>query len=157
MCIRDRALVDVLDHIPAVNDLRSRITEMLKRFAAATAKVQDPATGTWYDIPDMPTRAGNYPEASASCMLAYTYAKGVRLGVLPATYAALAKKAWTGILKTFIKEHPNGDVVLQGTVSASCLGANPYSAGSYAYYLSEPDNMNDPKGMGALLHLSPEQ
>jgi unsaturated rhamnogalacturonyl hydrolase len=145
------ALVDVLDHIPENHPQRSRITEMLKRFAAATAKVQDPASGTWYDIPDMPTRAGNYPEASASCMLAYTYAKGVRLGVLPATYAGLAKKAWTGILKTFITEHPNGDVDLKGTVSVSGLGGNPYRDGSYAYYMSEPVIVNDPKGMGAFI------
>jgi unsaturated rhamnogalacturonyl hydrolase len=145
------ALVDVLDYFPEDHPQRSRITDILKRFAAATAKVQDPATGTWYDIPDMPTRAGNYPEASASCMIAYTYAKGVRLGVLPATYDALAKKAWKGILKTFIIEHPNGDVDLKGTVTVSGLGGNPYRDGSYAYYMSEPVIVNDPKGMGAFI------
>lgn len=145
------ALVDVLEYIPEGHPQRSRLTDILKRFAASAAQVQDPASGVWYDIPDMRSRAGNYPEASASCMIAYTYAKGVRMGLLPSSYAMLAQKAWAGILKTFIIEHPNGDIDLKGTVSVSGLGGNPYRDGSYAYYMSEPVIVNDPKGLGAFI------
>jgi unsaturated rhamnogalacturonyl hydrolase len=40
---------------------------------------------------------------------------------------------------------------LQGTVSVSGLGGNPYRDGSYAYYTGEKVVVNDPKGIGAFL------
>jgi unsaturated rhamnogalacturonyl hydrolase len=145
------ALVDVLEHLPADHAQRERITEILLRFAAAAARVQDKRTGLWHDIPDLPSRAGNYPEASASCMLAYTFAKGVRLGVLPTTYLAKARHAWDGILKEFVIADASGNVDLKGTVAVSGLGGKPYRDGSFEYYMSEPVVMNDPKGIGAFI------
>ena len=145
------ALVDVLEHLPADHAQRKRITEILLRFAAATSRVQDRKSGLWYDIPDLPSRAGNYPEASASCMLAYTYAKGVRLGVLPESYLAKARQAWDGILKAFVMTDASGNVDLKGTVAVSGLGGKPYRDGSFEYYMSEPVVVNDPKGIGAFI------
>ncbi|MBD0286600.1 MAG: glycoside hydrolase family 88 protein, partial [Flavisolibacter sp.] len=60
-----------------------------------------------------------------------------------------------GIVKQFIKTE-NGLVNLHGTVSVSGLGGNPYRDGSFAYYMSEPVIVNDPKGMGAFINAAVE-
>lgn len=145
------ALVDALDHIPANHPGRDSLIGILNRFAAAVVKVQYPKNGLWYQVTDMPEREGNYPEASASCMLTYTLAKGVRKGYLPASYMKAAEKAYEGIKKEFVHKRADGSVYLSGTVMVSGLGGNPYRDGSYEYYLSEKVIDNDPKGIGAFI------
>ena len=49
---------------------------------AAIAKVQDAETGVWYQVLDRRGQAGNYLEASGSCMFVYSTAKGVRPFIL---------------------------------------------------------------------------
>lgn len=145
------AMVDVLDYFPANHPGRDSIIGILNRFTKAITKVQDAKTGLWYDVVDMPATPKNYLEASASAMLVYTMAKGVRKGYLPATYWQNAKKGYDGILKTFVDKNAEGQVQLKGTVKVSGLGGNPYRDGSFAYYMSEPVIVNDWKGIGAYL------
>lgn len=145
------ALVDALDYFPAQHPQRAKLIAILHRLAVAVVKVQDPVSGVWYDIPDLPKQKGNYLEASASCMLAYTLAKGVRMGYLPASFNAKAIKAYAGIQKQFIQVAADGTVALAGTVAVSGLGGKPYRDGSFAYYMSEPVIVNDPKGIGAFI------
>ena len=149
------AMVDVLDHFPEKHPGRDSIIEILNRFANAVVKVQDPKTGLWYDIVDKPTTPKNYIEASASCMLIYTIAKGVRKGYIPSSYLANVKKGYAGIIKEFIKNE-DGQVNLHGTVSVSGLGGNPYRDGSFEYYMREPVIVNDPKGIGAFIKCAVE-
>jgi unsaturated rhamnogalacturonyl hydrolase len=146
------ALVDVLDNFPANHPKRKELIAILNRLVTALEKQQDKTTGLWYDILNYngPGKEKNYFEASASCQFTYAIAKGVRKGYLPAAKIAIAKKAYDGILKTFIKEE-NGQTVLTGTVKVSGLGGNPYRDGSFNYYMGEPVITNDPKGMGAFL------
>jgi unsaturated rhamnogalacturonyl hydrolase len=132
------------------------IIAILKRFADAVKKVQDAKTGLWYDILNMPTAKGNYFEASASCMFVITIAKAVRLGYLPASYLPVATKGYAGILKQFIETDANGQTNLNGTVTVSGLGGNPYRDGSYEYYMSEKVIVNDAKGVGAFLQAANE-
>jgi unsaturated rhamnogalacturonyl hydrolase len=149
------AMVDALDHFPANHPGRDSIIQILNRFARAVTAVQDKKTGLWYDVPNMPDEPKNYVEASASSMLVYTLAKGVRMGYLPATYLVNAVKGYEGIKKEFIKT-TNGQTDLHGTVAVSGLGGKPYRDGSFAYYMSEPVIVNDPKGMGAFIHAANE-
>jgi unsaturated rhamnogalacturonyl hydrolase len=148
-------LVDVLEIFPADHPKRNELVQILNRYAKAVSKVQDAKTGLWWDILDMPGRDKNYFEASASSMFVYAMAKGVRLGLLPQSYLAVAKKGYDGILKTFIKEE-NGQTNLHGTVSVSGLGGNPYRDGSFEYYMSEKVIVNDAKGVGAFLQAANE-
>lgn len=150
------AMVDVLDFFPENHPGRDTIIGILNRFAKAVTKVQDPKTGVWYDIVDMPTTPKNYLEASASSMLVYTMAKGVRKGYLPATYWANAQKGYAGILKEFVDKNANGQVQLKGTVSVSGLGGKPYRDGSFEYYMREKVIVNDWKGIGAFLQAGAE-
>jgi len=150
------AIVDVLDHFPANHPGRDSLIKILNRFAAAVVKVQDAKSGVWYDILDMPTKAKNYKEASASSMFVYTLAKAVRYGYIPASYLANAKKGYDGIIKEFIEVDAGGQTNLKGTVSVSGLGGKPYRDGSFDYYMSEPVVVNDAKGMGAFILASVE-
>lgn len=144
------ALVDALDYFPDTYAGRDTMKAILQRFAKAVTNVQDPVSGLWYDIPDKPRETGNYHEASASAMLVYTLAKGVRKGYLPASYLVKARKGYEGIKKEFLQH--NGDQLdLKGTVSVSGLGGTPYRDGSFSYYMSEPVVVNDPKGIGAFI------
>ncbi len=151
------AIVDVLDWFPAKHPGRQQLIDILNRLVSAIEKVQDKKTGLWYDILgyDGPGKEKNYFEASASCQFVYAIAKGVRKGYLPAARIAIAKKAYDGIVKEFIKEE-NGQTNLYGTVSVSGLGGNPYRDGSFEYYMREKVIVNDPKGMGAFIKCAGE-
>ena len=149
------ALVDVLDYLPAGNAHRAELTKDLQRLAPALAKYQDAKTGTWSLVMGQETQKGNYAEASGSSMFVYALAKGVRLGYLEAKYAAVARKGYEGLLKTFVSTE-NGALALNGTVSVGGLGGTPYRDGSYQYYLSEPLRKNDLKGVGPFILASVE-
>ncbi|MDQ6610436.1 MAG: glycoside hydrolase family 88 protein, partial [Bacteroidota bacterium] len=150
------AMVDVLDYFPVTHPGRDSIIQILNRFAKAVAAVQDVKTGLWYDILNMPKEPKNYLEASASSMVVYTLAKGVRMGYIPQSYLNNAKNGYDGIVKKFLQfvvdpETNERFTNLKGTVSVSGLGGNPYRDGSFAYYMSEPVIVDDPKGMGAFI------
>lgn len=145
------ALVDVLDNFPAEHPKRKELLAILSRLAIAVQKYQDPKSGVWYDILDLPLKKGNYLEASVSNMFVYTLQKGVRKGYLPVKYAAIAQKGYAGIQKEFIEQRAAGRVNLKGTVSVSGLGGTPYRDGSFEYYIREKVVTNDPKGVGAFL------
>ncbi len=145
------ALVDVLDHLPAEHATRPRILAILARLIEAVLKVQDRATGLWYQVLDQGERAGNYLEASASCMFVYAIAKAVRKGYVPVAHLDAALRGYQGIVTLFLTVADRGEVNLAGTCSVAGLGGDPYRDGSYDYYISEPIATNDYKGVGAFI------
>ena len=145
------ALVDTLPRYPENDPGRAQLLEILRHTAAAVAKVQDPATGLWWQVLDRPGAKGNYLEASASCMFTYALARGVRLGYLPRTYEKNAERGWSGIQKQFVRTDDDGSVTLSGTVKVAGLGGAEHRDGSYQYYVSQPVADNDPKGVGSFL------
>jgi unsaturated rhamnogalacturonyl hydrolase len=145
------ALVDTLPWYPENDPGRAKLLEILRRTAAAMVKVQDPASGLWWQVLDKPGAKGNYLEASASCMFTYALAKGVRLGYLLRTYEKNAERGWSGIQKRFARADADGSVTLTGTVKVAGLGGAEHRDGSYAYYVAQPVADNDPKGVGAYL------
>ncbi len=151
------ALVDAIEHFPAGHPGIDSLSRILERLAQAVVVYQDRQSGVWYDVVDMGHRPENYFEASASAMLVYTLAKGVRLGYLPKDYLNHAQKGYKGILKEFISFREDGGVNLEGTVMVSGLGGSPnYRDGSFEYYMSEPVIQNDPKGVGAFIKCAAE-
>lgn len=141
-------LVDTLEHFPKYHSRRSDLIAILNREAAAIEKVQDKASGVWWDILDLPGKEKNYLESSASAMFVYALARGVREGYLPEKYMKVASRGWEGIKNEFIKTNADGLTDWYGTVSVSGLGGNPYRDGSYEYYMSEKIRLNDAKGLG---------
>lgn len=150
------ALVDVLDDLPADHPDRGAVVRELRRFAAAVANVQDPVTGTWYQVLDQPNREANYLEASASNMFVYTLARGVRQGHLDPAYLDVARRGYAGILEQFVVVNENGLVDLDRTVSVGGLGGKNQRDGSFEYYMSEPIQLNDRKGVGPFIMASLE-
>jgi unsaturated rhamnogalacturonyl hydrolase len=145
------ALVDVLDWVPARGDASSRIGTLLRALAEALARFQDRATGLWSQVVDQGGRAGNYLEASVSCMLAYAFAKGVRLGALePSPWSAVADRACEGAATRFLRAEADG-LHLDGTCAVAGLGGSPYRDGSFDYYVREPVRADDFKGVGPFI------
>lgn len=149
------ALVDVLEILPQSHPDRGQIIRILQNLAEAAANVQDPVTGTWYQVLDKPTYEGNYLEASGSSMFVYALAKGARLGYLDARYRDVARRGFNGILEEFVTIE-DGLVNLNQICSVAGLGGKNQRDGSFAYYISEPVSSNDPKGVGPFIMASLE-
>jgi unsaturated rhamnogalacturonyl hydrolase len=149
-------LVDVLDYLPADDPSRPALIGVLRDAAEAVRKVQDPATGVWYQILDQPSRTGNYLEASASSMFVYALAKGARKGYLDASYREAASRGFNGLVAQFVTVDPDGLVSLNGICKVAGLGGRPYRDGTFDYYVREPVVANDYKGVGAFIMASLE-
>ncbi len=150
------AMVDVLDYLPHDHPKRKTIREILERLAAALVRVQDAPTGLWHQVLDQGGRAGNYLEASASCMFVYSMAKAVRQGVLGENCLDVARRGYQGILANLIRVDDQGQVNLENTCGSAGLGGTPYRDGSYEYYVNEKIVVNDYKGAGAFVLASLE-
>jgi unsaturated rhamnogalacturonyl hydrolase len=145
------AIVDVLDHLPHDHAGKSALIAILNQTAAAVVRVQDEATGLWYQILDLPDGAGNYLEASASAMFVYAFAKGVHNGYLAQDYLLSARRGYHGLLQNLIKIDAQGWLTLEKVCGGAGLGGDPYRDGSFEYYVSEKIIPNDPKGVGPFI------
>ncbi|MXN92335.1 glycosyl hydrolase family 88 [Flavobacterium sp. Sd200] len=144
------ALVDVLDFLPKNHPGKERLIQYLNQYAEAIVKVQD-TSGLWWQVLDQGNRKGNYLEATGTAMFAYTLAKGVNKGYLPAKYLSNANTAFDGLVDNLITIEENGVVSLNKCCAVAGLGGNPYRDGSYEYYVNEMIRSNDPKGTGAFI------
>jgi unsaturated rhamnogalacturonyl hydrolase len=145
------AIVDVLDFLPREHAHRQDLIAILDQMAAALVKVQDEATGLWYQILDLPERDGNYLEASASAMFVYAFAKAVREGYLAQDYLLSARRGYHGLLQNLIKIDSQGLLTLEKVCGGAGLGGEPYRDGSFEYYVTEKIIPNDPKGVGPFI------
>jgi unsaturated rhamnogalacturonyl hydrolase len=145
------ALVDVLDFFPADHPKREKILFILDDLLTSLANFQDKESGLWYQVVDMADRKGNYLEASVSSMLAYAYAKAVNKKYIGEKFKSVAKKAYEGVVNSLVKVDENGQINLTQICSVAGLGGNPYRDGSFEYYISEPVEDNDSKGVGPFI------
>lgn len=145
------ALVDVLDILPADHEDRDAIIQMLTETMEALMKVQDPDSGVFYQVLNLPDAKGNYLESSASCMILYAVTKGLRKGYLPERYRVKMEQIRKGIIEEFITITEEGLINLNKTCQVAGLGGKDKRDGTYAYYISEPIICNDPKGIGAFI------
>ncbi|HEU0301625.1 MAG TPA: glycoside hydrolase family 88 protein [Longimicrobium sp.] len=149
-------VVETLDHFPADHPDRAAVIQTLRDAAEAVARMQDPVTGLWWNLLDHPNRAGNYLEASASSMFAFSLAKAARLGYVDPEYRRVAERAFDGLLSNLVRENADGTASLINIVQVSGLGGSlrrdgSYRDGSYAYYVSEPVVTDDYKGVGPFI------
>jgi unsaturated rhamnogalacturonyl hydrolase len=150
------ALVDVLDYFPQEHAQRQDLVAILQDAVAALAAVQDEESGLWYQVLDQGDRAGNYLEASASCMNVYAIGKGIREGYLDGAYLEAAQRGYQGILERFVEVDDQGLVDLHQICEVAGLGGNPYRDGSFEYYVGETIVTNDYKGVGPFILASIE-
>jgi unsaturated rhamnogalacturonyl hydrolase len=150
------AIVDVLDYLPVDHPKRGEIIGIFDRMIAALVKVQDPATGLWYQVLDQGKRPGNYLEASGSCMFIYAILKGCRMKYLSRNFLKAAEQGYTGIIQHLVEINHAGKVILKSICGCAGLGGNPYRDGSYDYYIQEPQKVNDYKGFAPFIMASLE-
>jgi unsaturated rhamnogalacturonyl hydrolase len=145
------AVVDVLDDLPLEHPKRGEIIGIFYRLSQAVMKVQDNASGMWYQILDQGSRAGNYLEASATAMLVYALAKGARLGYLGGSALESARRGHEGLFRQCVEKTDDGEFHLNRICGVAGLGNNPYRDGSYEYYIGEIIRQDDPKGFGPFI------
>jgi unsaturated rhamnogalacturonyl hydrolase len=154
------ALVDALEFVPEAHPGRKDLVAILGRLAEAIAKVQDPKTGTFWQVLDQPGREKNYLESSATTMFAYALLKGTRTGVLDAKYRDVGRRAYEGALKEFVAVGPDGLAEIHQVCAVAGLGGDPekerYRSGEYDYYVNERIRSNDPKAVGPFILASLE-
>lgn len=145
------ALVDVLEIIPKDYDDRYILLDQFCGLSAAIMKYRDKESSVWYQILDLPEREGNYKEASATAMFIYALAKGVNQGYLPRDYKVKAHESFHGFIKEFTEIKSDGLVDILHTCSGAGLGGKTNRDGSFEYYMSEPQRINDCKAIGPFI------
>jgi unsaturated rhamnogalacturonyl hydrolase len=154
------ALVDALDFIPEKHAGRKDLVAILDRLAEAAVRVQDPKTGTWWQVLDQPGREKNYLEASVTVMFSYALLKGARQGHLDRKYFHAGRRAYEGTLKEFVAVSPEGLAEIHEVCAVAGLGGDPekerYRSGEYDYYVNERIRSNDPKAVGPFILASLE-
>ncbi|WP_229681018.1 glycoside hydrolase family 88/105 protein [Alteromonas lipolytica] len=145
------AMVDVMDVVPAQNSKRAWLAARFEKFMAQVIKYQH-SSGAWYQVTDLGNRKGNYLEASGTAMLTYAMARGVNMGVLPASYREHAEKGFAALVDQMISVEAETNIITLNQVCAVAgLGGKPYRDGSFDYYMSEPIRPNDAKGVGPFI------
>jgi len=109
------------DH-PAYENIRSRFLKM----AATLVKCQDRKTGMWYQLPLRGKDKCNFLESSCTAMFSYAFAKGVRLGILPANYLAAAKRAYQGIVDCCVTSPGTDSMHMNRICAGTCIGERDY-------------------------------
>lgn len=147
------ALVDSLEHFPVTHPRRGTLVGIFHRMCHALLRVQDEATGLWYQVLDEAKRPGNYVEASGSCMFVYALAKGIRLGYLEKSFAAGMLRGYEGIGTHLVSEDEQG---LHLHSICNGAGLSKDRNGSYDYYISEQVVSDTPMGVAPYLLASLE-
>jgi unsaturated rhamnogalacturonyl hydrolase len=123
------------------------LTDLLDRLAALT----EPG-GLWLQVTDRPDLPGNYPETSASAMIAHAALSAARQGLWPPGATLGSRVIDTLGTTRLAATRKDPRVRLTAICAVAGLGgADPRRDGSPGYYLSEPVVADDPKGVGPLL------
>ena len=146
------ALVETLEFVPVDEPNRDSLLAILDNVVKQIERYQDKKTGLWYQVLDRSGDRGNYLESSVSAMFIYSLYKGIRLGVVPATYMTVADKGFEGFMKRFIKGGKKGVVSITDCCAVAGLGGKNMRDGSYDYYINELIRDNDPKAVGPFIN-----
>ncbi|KAG6875895.1 hypothetical protein C0993_006879 [Termitomyces sp. T159_Od127] len=163
------ALVDVLDvlaALPASAASASASTDTLRRTLLAILRVllprvragADAARGVWWLVLTQPARAGNYFESSGAAMFVYALLRAVRMGYVAddpdgvGSLVEAARRAYAYIVDHWVVGGADGTMAWEGTVVVGSLD----TTGDFDYYISQPVDLNDLKGLAAFVLASME-
>ncbi|KAH0579015.1 hypothetical protein H2248_003183 [Termitomyces sp. 'cryptogamus'] len=158
------ALVDVLDILSTLpsstltTELRTTLLSFIRILFPRIRDAASPTSGVWWLVMTQPGRTGNYFESSATAMFVYALLRSVRMGYVAddpdegGSLTEAAKKAYEYIVKNWVVENADGTMGWEGTVVVGTLD----TTGDFDYYLSEPVNLNDLKGLAAFVLASLE-
>lgn len=164
------ALVEILGALEARKDavsppawewaglagLRVEVLAILRDLSRALDAHRDPVSGRWLQLVDRADLAGNYPEASATAMIAFALMKGARMGWLDAALGRSGRDAFERLLRESTHADESGCLHLDHVCRVAGLGGTPYRDGSPEYYLREEVVSDDYKGTGPFLYAALE-
>ncbi|KAF2094204.1 glycosyl hydrolase [Rhizodiscina lignyota] len=99
--------VELLD-LPPTDGLRMFLLHILNAQVSTLTRLQDPKTGLWRTLLDVPESDGSYVESSATAGFAYGILKGVRKRYLDPKYEAVGIKAAKAVIG---KISPEGELL----------------------------------------------
>lgn len=159
------ALVDIMEQMEkaglSTSDNYRDLHTKLNTLAEGIAARQEDKSGCWYQLLDKDgsyssNGTSNYLESSASAIFTAAYLKGIRLGYYEKDYTTIAKKAYKGLVNTFMTSDGNGGVHIIGSCRSAGLGGSSNRKGDCNYYLNGSDvkrttNVTEGKVLGAFI------
>lgn len=141
------ALVAILETMSAVGSDHPKYPEYASIFVDLAQSIlpHRQPSGYWDTVIQQPGFA--YEESSGSALVSYAFAKGARLGLLPAEYRQYAKETFAGIVAR-MKKHEDGY-----SMEEISTATNPFNALVYKLVPMAPDRLY---GNGAFLLLAEE-
>jgi unsaturated rhamnogalacturonyl hydrolase len=137
------ALVDVLETLPKNHPARPKLIALVRQLAKAYTTYQDPATGLWFNVVNLPKQPENWLETSASSMYVYMLEKAVERGYIDGKYRRVACKGYLGVVSE-LTATPDGEL----HIANICDGTN---VGQLQFYLDRPRKSDDLHGLGAFI------
>lgn len=138
------ALTDVIAALPPGHPRSTELRSRLAKLAWGLKNTQDPATGRWFQLIDLPRLKGNWLESSCSFMHATTLGRAVQRGwINTKIFAPVVAKAKLGALAAL-----SFDSAGRAHVEGTSVGT---SVGDAAYYLARPRVRDDLHGVGAFV------
>ena len=129
--------VECLSAMRTDHPLRPKLLDILRRHIDGIRSVQAPS-GMWRQVLDDPSL---WEETSGTAMFAYSIARAVNCGWVPATYLDSARKAFAAICANHI--------TADGKVNGTCRGTN--IGQDVAYYAARPRPDDELHGRGVFL------
>jgi rhamnogalacturonyl hydrolase YesR len=138
-------LAETLSLIAPTHPGAPRVAAILRGLAEALARVQDPATGLWYQVVDKGELPGNWHDSSGSAMFVYAVKRAAQLGCVDATtFERVAERGYEG-LKTKARPGADGLVDIHDCCEAVCVQT------SYEAYIDFPKKVNAREAVGGML------
>lgn len=144
------SLADVLEVLPVTDRRYPQIKSMYELMMNTLAKLQDRRTGLWRQLPLHVRDRENFLESSCTAMFGYAFAKGVRMGILPAECRRVAEKAYDGLVEHCVLDSGTSEIRLGHICAGTCIGDREY------YYARSQVDHGETYALGAFLLLSNE-
>ncbi|GAB1735182.1 hypothetical protein NU219Hw_g248t1 [Hortaea werneckii] len=153
-------LLNSLEVIPPASHYHRKMENLLQKILIPQIEAAERSfnvTGTYgvWQVVDEPGAEGNFIEASASCMTAYSMLRAVRMASFDGVRDEfISKKAITAaiaiyetVLGSFLEIESNGTLSLSGTSTVASLSEDV----NYEYYVNRPTAFNDLLGTSAFV------
>jgi rhamnogalacturonyl hydrolase YesR len=138
-------LVETLHRMPAAHPGRAEVMRILLELIEGLRKVQDPATGLWYQVVDKGHLADNWHDTSGSAMFVYAIQRAIDLGYVDAAqYGSVVQKGYEGIVSKAVV-NADGLVDIYDACDGVCVQR------SYADYVNYPKRVNAKEAVGGVL------
>jgi unsaturated rhamnogalacturonyl hydrolase len=138
-------LADVLELLPRDLEGYDRLSAQLRKLVEGLEKVQDPASGLWYQVVDKPSHPRNWHDTSGSAMFLYAVKKAGLLGIAEGDRCdRMAARAFRGITAKCVLDYEGNANILD-----ACDGLGVQL--NYDAYVDYARNVNCREAVAAFL------